>query len=136
MISRRIFGSCGLCAAMALIAEPAEIQAQATGGVTRRILGREDVPGSNSETIQVFATVEPGAFVARHTHPGIESSFVFDGEATLMVRGRPNALLRAGEGFMIPPETPHAVQNGGKLLQIAATYIVEKGKPLSTPAPE
>ncbi len=137
MISRRMFGSCALCAAMALLAEPVEAQtAAATGGITRTIMGRADVPGTNYETVQVSATVEPGGLVARHTHPGIESTFFTEGEATLMVQGRPNALIKAGGGFEIPPETPHAVQNSGSVLRIAATYVVEKGKPLSTPAPE
>ena len=138
MISRRIFGTCGLCAAMELIAAPIDAQTAAIsgGGITRQVLSRGDVPGSAYETVQVAATVDPGGLVARHTHPGIESTFIVDGEATLMVHGRPDLVLAPGTGFMIPPEVPHALQNGGKTLRIAATYIVEKGKPLSSPAPE
>ena len=141
MISRRIFGACGLCAALELVAAPVDAQTAAvtgaaSGGIARQILTRGDVPGTGYETVQVSATVEPGVFVAWHTHPGLESSFVLEGEGTLMVKGRANLVTQAGAGFLIPPETPHAVQNSGKLLRIAATYVVEKGKPLSTPAPQ
>jgi hypothetical protein len=43
--------------------------------------------------------------------------------------------LKPGDGFQIPPATPHA---GGKpgtaKSRILITYIVEKGKPLASPA--
>ena len=43
--------------------------------------------------------------------------------------------MQAGDGFQSPPETPHA---GGKpgttKTRLAITYVVEKGKPLATPA--
>ena len=44
-------------------------------------------------------------------------------------------MLKAGDGVQIPPETAHA---GGKpgdaKTRILITYVVEKGKPLATPA--
>ena len=37
--------------------------------------------------------------------------------------------------FQIPPETPHAGgKPGDKKKRIAITYVVEKGKPLVSPA--
>jgi quercetin dioxygenase-like cupin family protein len=43
--------------------------------------------------------------------------------------------LKPGDGFQIPPDTPHAgVKNGPKMTKITSTYIVEKGKPLASPA--
>jgi hypothetical protein len=40
-----------------------------------------------------------------------------------------------GDGFQVPPETPHAgSKNGDKKTRIAVTYVVEKGKPLASPA--
>jgi hypothetical protein len=45
-------------------------------------------------------------------------------------------MIKAGDGFQIPPETPHA---GGKpgdtKSRILITYVVDKGKPLASPAP-
>ena len=45
-------------------------------------------------------------------------------------------MVKAGEAFQIPPETPHA---GGKpsdaKAKLNVTYIVDKSKPLATPAP-
>jgi len=43
--------------------------------------------------------------------------------------------LKPGDGFLVPPNTPHAGgKNGDKKTKIASTYVVEKGKPLASPA--
>lgn len=54
-------------------------QLPASGGVTRKILSQVDghVPGY--ATIIMDVTTEAGVPVARHTHPGIESSYVLEG---------------------------------------------------------
>jgi quercetin dioxygenase-like cupin family protein len=53
----------------------------------------------------------------------------------LPVEGQQTRVLKAGDGVRIPPETAHA---GGKpgdaKTRILITYVVEKGKPLATPA--
>jgi quercetin dioxygenase-like cupin family protein len=79
--------------------------------------------------------IEPGVAVARHTHPGIESSYVLEGGGgELLVEGQPTRIIKAGDAFQIPPETPHA---GGKpaeaKIRLLINYIVEKGKPLVKP---
>jgi quercetin dioxygenase-like cupin family protein len=74
--------------------------------------------------------------IARHTHPGIESSYVLEGGFELPVQGQPTRMLKAGDGFQIPPETPHAGgKPGDKKSRLATTYVVEKGKPLASPVP-
>ena len=79
-------------------------------------------------------TIEAGTKVPRHTHPGIESSYVVEGAFELPVEGQPLRMVKAGDAFQIPPETPHA---GGKPFdtksRILVTYIVEKDKPLVKP---
>jgi hypothetical protein len=55
--------------------------ATTVNGVTRKILSRTDGPASGYETIIMDVTLDPGATVARHTHPGIESTYVMEGES-------------------------------------------------------
>ena len=44
-------------------------------------------------------------------------------------------VLKAGDGFQIPPETPHAGGKPGEAKsRILITYVVDKGKPLASPA--
>jgi mannose-6-phosphate isomerase-like protein (cupin superfamily) len=48
----------------------------------------------------------------------------------------PDRMVKAGEGFEIPPEVPHSLRNGSLPGKIAATFTVERDKPLASPAPE
>jgi quercetin dioxygenase-like cupin family protein len=86
-------------------------------------------------TLLVEATIEAGVTVGRHTHPGIESAYVLEGGFELPIQGQPTRTLKAGDAFQIPAETPHA---GGKpgdaKTRVLITYVVEKGKPLASPA--
>jgi quercetin dioxygenase-like cupin family protein len=136
MLRRRGFVSCAICTAVGLVASSVEANAQAAGGVSRTILQKIEYPGEKHVSILVAADIEANAIVARHTHPGVESSYVVSGGGTLSVKGMPDRVLKAGDGFQIPPEVPHSLRNGAEKSRIAITYIVEKDKPLATPAPE
>lgn len=138
MLTRRGFVECAICAVatgFAAIAVEADAQpAGQTSGVTRKVLSTEELPGGQYVVVQVAAEIAPGASVARHTHPGIESSVILAGEAELFVDGQPNRTLRAGDSFQIPAVTPHSLRNGSGATRVAGTYTVEKGKPLASPA--
>jgi quercetin dioxygenase-like cupin family protein len=141
MLTRREFAgvvSCALCGITELIATQASAQSAAPaapGGVARKILSQTEGPTPGYVTLLVEATIDAGATVARHTHPGIESSFVMEGGFELPIQGQPTRMLKAGDAFQIPPETPHAGGKPGDAKSIILiTYIVEKGKPLASPA--
>jgi quercetin dioxygenase-like cupin family protein len=141
MLTRRGFAgfaSCAICGLTGFISTEASAQgapAATTPGVTRKILAQTDGPAAGYVTINVEAEIDPGATVARHTHPGIESGYVLEGGIDLPIEGQPTRTLKPGDGFQVPPETPHAgAKNGDKKTRIAITYVVEKGKPLASPA--
>ena len=138
MLTRRRFASCALCAIAGFISTDASAQGAspaATSGVTRKILSRTDGPAPGYETLLVEATIEPGVVVGRHTHPGVESAYVLEGGFELPVQGQATRMLKAGDGFQIPPETPHAGgKPGSAKTRVLITYVVQKGKPLATPA--
>ncbi len=113
MLARRRFAACALCAATGLVASAVEAQAQ-TPGLTRTVLRRIDYPDEAHAVVQVLIDIEPNALVARHTHPGVETVYVLEGEADLSMKGQPDRTLRAGDTFVIPPELPHGARNGGK----------------------
>ena len=138
MLTRRGFASCALCAITGFIATEASAQGTppaAAGGVTRKILSQTDGPAAGYETLLVEATIEPGVAVGRHTHPGIESAYVLEGGFELPIQGQATRMLKAGDAFQIPPETPHAGGKAGTAKsRILITYVVQKGKPLASPA--
>jgi quercetin dioxygenase-like cupin family protein len=135
MLTRRGFTSCALCAVTGFAATAAETQQPAaTPGVKRTILQQIDGPVDGYVTIIVMAEIEAGAQVARHTHPGIESTFIIEGSSELSVDGQAARMVKAGEGLQVPANTPHSVKNGDAKTRLVANYIVEKGKPLASPA--
>jgi quercetin dioxygenase-like cupin family protein len=104
-------------------------------GLTRTPLQSIDFP-DNYTTASFVVTIAPKAKVARHTHPGVEMGYVLSGEGTLSVDGQPDRKVKAGDSWAIPGGTPHAAVNtGSKPEKLVVTYVVEKGKPLATPAP-
>jgi quercetin dioxygenase-like cupin family protein len=86
-------------------------------------------------TLLVEAEIEAGVAVGRHTHPGVESAYALEGGFELPIEGQPTRTLKPGDGFQIPPATPHAGGTPGSAKsRILITYVVEKGKPLASPA--
>ncbi len=137
MLSRREFSACAICAATGFAASAVgATEARAAGGIKRTVLHKIDFPGDKYVTVLVAVDIDPGATVARHTHPGVESAYCLEGTFDLSVKGEPTRTVKAGDGFQIPPFTPHSARNGDKPVKLAITYVVEKDKPLASPAPE
>ncbi|HXZ02375.1 MAG TPA: cupin domain-containing protein [Stellaceae bacterium] len=141
MLTRREFAgvaSCAFCAATGLVATGALAQGTppaTTPGLTRKILSQMDGPMPGYVTIMAEVEIEPGVMIARHTHPGIEASYILEGGLDLPVEGQPTRSLKPGDSYQIPPGTPHAGgPNGDKKTRVSTTYVVEKGKPLASPA--
>ena len=141
MLTRRefaVFASCAICGITEFIATAASAQGTppaATGGVTRKILSQTDGPTPGYVTMLVEATIEAGVPVGRHTHPGIESAYIIEGGFELPIQGQATRALKPGDAFQIPPGTPHAGGKAGDAkTRVLITYVVEKGKPLASPA--
>jgi quercetin dioxygenase-like cupin family protein len=118
---------------LALVAATSTV-AQAPG-IKRTLLQRIDV-GDNREAILGLAEIAPGAAAGRHTHPGVELGYVVEGSASLEVEGETPRLLKAGDSYMIPAGKVHDAKTVGEApTKVLATYVVEKGKPLASPAP-
>ncbi|MCO5401717.1 cupin domain-containing protein [Ralstonia soli] len=105
-------------------------------GLTRTIVGKGDVSIAGREAVVARIEVAPDGQVGRHTHPGEEISYVAEGEVELSVDGRAPRLVKAGESFIIPAGTVHSAHNAGNApARLVGVYVVEKGKPLASPAP-
>jgi quercetin dioxygenase-like cupin family protein len=110
------------------------IVAQAPG-LTRTLVTKADVSVPGREAVVAKVEIAPGGVAGWHTHPGDEVSYVTEGEATLMVAGQPPRKVSAGEAFVIPAGTVHNARNeGGAPTKLVGVYVVEKGKPLASPA--
>ena len=103
--------------------------------LTRTIVTRADVSVPGREAVIARVEVAPGGVAGWHTHPGDEISYVTEGEATLMIAGQPPRKVAAGEAFVIPAGVVHNARNEGTTpARLVGVYVVEKGKPLASPA--
>ena len=101
----------------------------------RTVLQQADISVPGREVVSAVAEFEPRATPGMHTHFGEEIGYVIEGTFLVEQAGRPSVTLQAGGSFLIPAGTVHnATNTGAGKARILATYVVEKGKPLATPA--
>jgi quercetin dioxygenase-like cupin family protein len=102
----------------------------------RTELQRGDLSAAGREAITAVVDFPVGAASGKHTHSGEEIGYVLEGTVTVEVEGKTPMVLKPGGVFLIPSGAVHNARNtdsgASKLL---ANFIVEKGKPLATPAP-
>ena len=89
------------------------------------------IPGR--ENVQVETLIPAGIESGWHAHPGEEVGYIIAGQVEMMVQGRANAVLHAGDGFLIPPGTPHNARDlGPETGRMLSTYIVVTDQPVAT----
>jgi quercetin dioxygenase-like cupin family protein len=104
-------------------------------GIKRTPLQKIDFPEGYT-TVTAIAEVPAGGASGRHSHPGIETGYVLDGELELAFDGKPSLKVEAGESYQIPAGEIHdAKAAGDKPLKVLTIYIVDKARPLASPAP-
>jgi quercetin dioxygenase-like cupin family protein len=114
-------------------AQPTPVQ---PSPVKRTILQRADVPGTNLEAIYATVEIAAGFKAGRHSHPGVVMAQVVEGEFWLALDGQPEKVFKAGEALTVPSGAIHNEgATAGGAAKLYAIYVLEKGKPLASPAP-
>jgi quercetin dioxygenase-like cupin family protein len=104
-------------------------------GIKRTPLQKAEFPDGYN-TVSGIAEIPAGGSAGRHTHPGIEMGYLLEGEADLLIDGKPDQHLKAGDSYSIPAGVVHdAKVHGDKALKVLGVYVVDKTKPLASPAP-
>jgi quercetin dioxygenase-like cupin family protein len=89
------------------------------------------IPGR--EIVQVRTEIPEGVASGWHTHPGEEVGYIVAGNVRMEIRDSETLTLAAGDGFLIPPYTPHnATDLGPGTGVMLSTYLVEVGEPIAT----
>lgn len=104
-----------------------------TGTLKRTVLQQcpSSIPGR--EIVQVLTEIPAGVESGWHIHPGEEVGYIAADTVQMRIEDRPTLVLHTGEGFLIPPGTPHnALDLGPDTGHMLSTYIVEVDQPLST----
>ncbi len=111
------------------------LEAQQAPSVKRNILLKQDMSIPDREAVMALVELPPGSAEGRHTHPAELYGFVLEGTISLEIEGKPTATLKAGDVLTIAPGKIHqAINNGSTAAKLAAVFVAEKGKPLTTKA--
>ncbi|MCA0200665.1 MAG: cupin domain-containing protein [Proteobacteria bacterium] len=102
----------------------------------RTILQRVDVPTDAAhETVIGTVEVPRGGATGRHSHFGVEMIVMIEGEMDVLIDGEAPRHLKAGDSLVIPAGKIHdAKAASAGAAKAAVTWVVEKGKPMATPA--
>jgi len=120
-----------LCGAVGLSA-----QAPRPPGSTRTDLQRHDLDTPGKEVLQARVDFAPGAQFPAHRHPGEEIIYVLEGTIEYRLADGPPVTLEAGDVLFVPTGVFHSARNVGDTPgSELATYVLEKGKPLTEFAP-
>ena len=103
-------------------------------GFQRVAIQDKDLSIEGRHAVVARAEFADGGIAAPHTHPGEEIGYVLEGTLQLEIAGQPPVLVKAGQGFFVPANTVHGGRTVGGPAKVLATYIVEKGKPVASPA--
>jgi quercetin dioxygenase-like cupin family protein len=103
------------------------------GKLARREIQRAQLSIAGREMVQVETLIPAGVESGWHVHPGEEVGYIVEGQVEMMVQGRATVVLQPGQGFLIPPRTPHNARDlGPETGRMLSTYIVETGQPIAT----
>lgn len=101
-------------------------------GTTRTDLQRYDLSVPGREVLQARVDFAPGSSFPRHKHPGEEIIYVIAGTLEYELEGKGWVPLKAGDVLFVPAGGVHAARNTGNVPAAElATYVLEKGKPLT-----
>ena len=111
------------------------LSAHADDPVKRIPLERAELAGTNLVAVTARVEAAPNAQLARHTHPGVELTTCVSGEMVLSIDGQAPRHIAAGDHFQVPAGVAHSIAFGNQPSVLLAAFVVEKDKPLSSPAP-
>jgi len=122
-------------AALSVSVTPIPVTAQQPT-IQRKILLTQDLPIAGYQAVMAAVEIPAGGREGRHTHPGAVVVYIQEGILTFDYEGKPTTTYKAGDSFLIEAGKIHeGINKDGSPAKAIATFVVEKGKPLTSPAP-
>ena len=119
----------------ALVLSCATLAQSQQSKIVRVPLQNHDLSIPDKVMVQVRAEFAETATSGRHTHPGEEIGYLLEGQLELKVDGQPTRILKPGDVFFIPAGVIHeGINTASGTSKVIATYVVEKGNPVASPA--
>jgi len=102
------------------------------GQIKRTVLQQTDLSIAGREVVTAKAEFPAGGSTGRHTHPGDEISYVAEGTVEVVIDGA-SKTYTAGQAFHVDAGKVHEAKASGGPAVVIANYVIEKGKPATTP---
>ena len=117
----------GVCGVAVLLSAP-----MVFGQIKRTVLQQMDLSLAGREVVTARADFPAGGSTGLHTHPGDEISYVAEGAVEIVVDGA-SKTYKAGDAFHVLAGKVHDAKAMGGPAVVIANYVIEKGKPATTP---
>ncbi len=100
------------------------------GRISRKVIERSEIPGSNEELQMILIEYPPGAEAPPHIHPVVGLNYIIDGTAQSQYEGEPLKILRAGDTYQDQANRKHLVfknESKTKKLKFLVTCKIRSG---------
>jgi quercetin dioxygenase-like cupin family protein len=102
------------------------------GGIKRTLLQRIEFPEGFTVNASIIE-VPNGTSASPHTHPGLECTYVLEGEFDLVTEGKPDKRFTPGMSYMVTDGDLHYARvHGEKPMKLLCVFVHEKTKPVAT----
>ena len=102
------------------------------GKLARREVQRSSLSIPGREMVQVETLIPAGVESGWHVHPGEEVGYIVEGQVEMRVQERATVVLRPGEGFLIPPRTPHkratSARKPGRCCRLISSRLASRSR--------
>jgi len=101
--------------------------------IKRTVLQQVDTSIPGREVVTARADFPAGGTTGMHTHPGDEIRSVAEGSVEIVMMDGSSKTYAKGEAFNIVGGKVHEAKAVGGPATVIANYVIEKGKPATTP---
>jgi quercetin dioxygenase-like cupin family protein len=101
------------------------------GGIKRTVLQKTQFPEGFTVNMNLIE-VPNGTSASPHKHPGIEVTYVLEGEFDLVTKGKPDQRFRPGMSYMVADGEEHFARVlGNKPIKLLCVFINEQTQPVA-----
>jgi quercetin dioxygenase-like cupin family protein len=101
------------------------------GGITRTVLQKANYPDDYTVNFNLIQ-VPSGTSASPHTHPGLEITYVLEGEFDLVTEGKPDQRFKPGMSYMVTDRDVHFARVlGDQPIKLLCVFINEKTEPVA-----
>lgn len=101
------------------------------GGIRRTVLQRTNFPEGHTVNFNIIE-VPNGTSASPHVHPGLELTYVLDGEFDLVTKGKPDQRFKPGMSYMVADKDVHFARVlGNQPIKLLCVFIQESSKPVA-----